>query len=112
MKLVAVTPNRCPMKTSLNLIRLISFLFAVCAAQVAGAATVIWSGQGPDQNWSDAVNWTGGTPAGNIVIFPPAMFPASTNVLGATNNIINQSITVAQLMYMNTNNLFLSGSNA
>src|SRR5579862_3184158 len=35
-------------------------------------------------NWSDAANWSGGTPPGNIVIFPGGPFPATTNTIGAT----------------------------
>jgi autotransporter-associated beta strand protein len=54
-------------------------------------------------NWSDANNWSGGTPPGNIVIFPGAPFPATTNTIGAVNNIVDQTTTIAGLIYNNTN---------
>lgn len=75
--------------------------------QSAQAANVTWNGAdivtNNNYNWSDANNWSGGTPSGNIVIFPSAPFPASTNAAGLTNNIVDQNMTVAGLIYNDTN---------
>ena len=102
------------MKNPSKLIRLSAFLFAASAAQLAGAApvAVTWTGLGTDMTWDNAGNWSGGTPPGNIVIFPAAMFPASTNGVGAVNNIVDANMTIVQLWYINTNALFGSTSNA
>lgn len=85
----------------------IAIMIAAGTDRRASAANVTWSGAGPDQNWSDAANWLGGTPLStNVVIFPAGPFPASTNTPGAINNIVDTSVTIAGLTYANTNGLF------
>jgi fibronectin-binding autotransporter adhesin len=81
-----------------------SILLATQLAKAQGTTT--WSGLGADQNWSTAGNWStsgGSTPPGTTdnVIFGNGAFPASTNVVGATNNIITSSTTVGTLSYLN-----------
>jgi autotransporter-associated beta strand protein len=69
-------------------------------------STVKWTGAdipNGNLNWSDSANWSGGTPPGNIVIFPGGPFPVTTNTIGAVNNIVDQSTTIAGLIYNNTN---------
>lgn len=70
--------------------------------------TTTWSGANiaTDMNWSDAANWTtsgGSTPPGptDSVIFGNGAFPASTNAVGATNNILTTSTSIGALSYLN-----------
>src|SRR5258708_4330761 len=88
---------------------LFSIIMAFClfAGGVAWAAgTTVWVGGGVDQNWSTPGNWTtsgGSTPpaAGDTVVFKGGAFPISTNVLGAVDNIVDASTSVASLVFTN-----------
>lgn len=99
------------MKKMLNLRLSKTAILTAIAAFVFGesapAANVTWTGAdivaNGNYNWSDSANWSGGTPPGNIVIFPNQPFPASTNAPGATNNIVDQSMTVAGVIYNGIN---------
>src|ERR1017187_8265003 len=79
------------------------------AAQWSGAAgTTTWSGAGADKNWSTAGNWFtagGSTPPATAVavVFGVGAFPASTNTVGAINNLVGASTSIAALNYINTN---------
>lgn len=102
------------MSTPKNIKTILSLfcVFAASTAQLAKAAAVTWTGAGSDMTWTNTANWSGGTPPGNTVIFQAFAFPASTNVLGATNNIVNTNMTIAQLWYLNTNGIQGGASNA
>lgn len=92
------------MPSAFRFLTLGAALALLAASQTAQAATVTWSGASTaTMNWSDAANWTGGTPAGNSVVFPSLAFPASTNVQNTVNNIVDTSVSVTGLSYANTN---------
>ena len=76
-------------------------LLSLVAAPLTRAATATWTGAGPDQLWSDAANWSGTTPSGNAVLFPPGAFPVTTNTLGAVNNIVSANLTCTNLTFSN-----------
>jgi autotransporter-associated beta strand protein len=84
-----------------RLFSLLTVTFTLASSQLVRAANVTWSGAGPDMNWSDAANWSGGTPSGNAVIFTAAAFPGSTNAAGLVNNIVDTSTTITGLTYNN-----------
>ena len=69
------------------------------------AQTVVWSGvdaaNSVNTNWSDANNWTGGTPGRgtNVCFFDPGAQGAQ----GVVNNIVNGNTTILSLQYGNTN---------
>lgn len=68
-------------------------------------ATIVWTGTDAiasvNTNWSDANNWSGGTPAAaNNIEF----FDQGTNASqGAVNNIVAADTTILSLQYGNTN---------
>ena len=63
---------------------------------------VIWSGAaGADTNWSNSLNWTGGAPAGNDVLFYD---PGAVSAISNLNNVVDSSTTILSLQYGNTNN--------
>ncbi|MEY4387461.1 MAG: hypothetical protein RLY20_2744 [Verrucomicrobiota bacterium] len=65
------------------------------------AATVSWTGaSGTDTNWSNAANWTGGTPAGNDIKFYIAGAASATNTV---NTVVDTSLTINSLQFANTN---------
>lgn len=69
------------------------------------AQTVAWSGVDAisqvNSNWSDANNWSGGTPRSNALIY---FFDAGTNgARGVANNIVSSNTTIFSLEYGNTN---------
>jgi hypothetical protein len=84
-----------------RLFSLLTVTFTLASSQLVRAANVTWSGAGPDMNWSDAANWSGGTPSGNAAIFTAAAFPGSTNAAGLINNIVDTSTTITGLTYNN-----------
>ena len=69
------------------------------------AQTVVWNGHDAannvSTNWSDAANWTGGTPgpATNIYFFDPG----TNGTQGVVNNIVDGNTTILSLQYGNTN---------
>ena len=72
----------------------------------AGAAFVLvigdkWTGAGGDQNWSNGNNWSLGTaPSGTTgALFDNNAAATST----AVNNVIDSSVTISNLIYLNTN---------
>src|SRR5438105_4024586 len=75
-----------------------------CAAGIGGAlgarwadaATVTWSGAGADQNWATAGDWTGGTPAGNDVVFTVTGAASTANTV---NNIVTTHISINSLTF-------------
>lgn len=74
------------------------------AASPAIAATVVWSGADAvngNTNWSDANNWSGGTPgpANSIYFFDPG----SNASPGTVNNIVDGNTMILFLQYGNTN---------
>jgi autotransporter-associated beta strand protein len=70
------------------------------------AQTIVWSGNDAtnnvNTNWSDANNWTGGTPgpATNICFFNPG----ANGTQDVVNNIVAGNTTILSLQYGNTNN--------
>jgi hypothetical protein len=97
------------MKTSLRNIRsAVGLLAAIAVTQLAGAATIIWSGTNNisvNTNWSRPGNWVGGvapTSTDNVKFFDNgAATPA-----GTTNNVVDAGFggTIGSLQYGNTNN--------
>ncbi len=90
----------------LRALLLASAVLGMCDRSQAGTTT--WTGAGTDQNWSTAGNWStvgGSTPpaASDSVAFGIGAFPASTNIVGAVDNIVSASTTIASLSYVNTN---------
>src|SRR5580693_10287466 len=76
------------------------------AAKSLLAQTVVWSGHDAtntaNTNWSDANNWTGGTPGAAANIY---FFDAGANASqGAVDNIVDGNTTILSLQYGNTNN--------
>ena len=70
------------------------------------AAAVIWSGVDAtgniNTNWSDANNWSGGTPGATTSI---QFFNAgAASAVNSVNNIVDTTTTVLTLQYANTNN--------
>src|ERR1700722_11757317 len=69
------------------------------------AQTVVWSGHDATNNvstnWSDAANWSGGTPgtAANIYFFDPG----ANGMQGVVNSIVDGNTTILSLQYGNTN---------
>lgn len=63
-----------------------------------GQSAVTWSGAGANNNWSTSGNWTGGTPGGNNVFFNNT----DPTTSGTINNIVDQSVTLNALTYVNT----------
>jgi hypothetical protein len=93
-------------KLYLTKIAILAAAVAFGLSQPARAAIVTFTGNdvpNGNLNWSDANNWSGGTPQGNVVVFPAAPFPASTNAADLTNNIVDQSMTISALFYNVTN---------
>ncbi|HSU54212.1 MAG TPA: autotransporter-associated beta strand repeat-containing protein [Candidatus Dormibacteraeota bacterium] len=78
-------------------------LSALCSTCQLANGQSTWSGAGaPVQNWSSALNWSGGLPtSGSTVTFPDGAFPVTTNVQGAVNNIVQSSTTILTLSYNN-----------
>ena len=76
----------------------ITALFSHAAAI---AQNVVWSGNGANLNWSNATNWTGGTPgtATNIYFFDTG----ANGSQGVVNNIVGSNTTIFTLTYGNTN---------
>jgi autotransporter-associated beta strand protein len=76
------------------------------AIQPMLAATVVWSGvdamNNVNTNWSDANNWTGGTPgpAGSILFTNSG----AVTTQGSINNIVDAGNTIMTLQYANTTN--------
>jgi hypothetical protein len=85
---------------------LMAVSFALASSQFVRAANVTWTNAGPDLNWSDGANWSGGIPAGNAVFFNAAPFPGSTNAAGLVNNIVDASTTITGLTYNNYGTAF------
>lgn len=86
---------------------LVSATFLATARVAPAQGTTTWTGANTavDMNWSDAANWTtsgGSTPPGptDSVIFGNGAFPASTNVVGATNSIVTANTTIGALSYL------------
>ncbi len=92
----------------------LTFLLAWMAAPFSHGATVIWTGadaiSNVSSNWSDANNWSGGTPAtaSSIFFFDTGSNPAQ----GAINNIVSGNATVLFLEYGNTNGFHTTQINA
>ncbi len=84
------------------------------AAPFSHGATVIWTGadaiSNVNSNWSDAGNWSGGTPAtaNSIFFFDTGSNPAQ----GGVNNIVSGNTTVLFLEYGNTNGFHTTQINA
>ncbi len=91
------------MKTSVHVLRIIILLVSLLAANTLLAATVTWSGVGADDNWSNPLNWAGGTPAGNTVFFTDEDATGVCGPFGVPNNIVDASVTMQSLRYGNTN---------
>ena len=78
------------------------------------AQTVVWSGTdaigGVNTNWSDASNWTGGTPGPteNIEFFNVGANAAQ----GVVDNIVSANTTILSLQYGNTNGFHTTQINA
>jgi autotransporter-associated beta strand protein len=65
---------------------------AILAASTALAANVIWRATPPTNAFSNASNWSGGTPAGNTIIFSgPSTI---TTVVNDINNLTVTGITI------------------
>lgn len=62
----------------------------------AGATQVTWNSSTPGDVWSAPGNWTGGTRAGNEVLFSG---PGRTSSSATVGNVVDQSITVSSLTY-------------
>ena len=78
------------------------FTGVACAMALSAQAQSTWSGVGADQNWSTAGNWAGGAPGNNsTVTFPDGPFPATTNVQGVVNNIVQSDTTISSLTFNN-----------
>lgn len=80
------------------------YLLGLVAANPAIAATVVWSGADAgngNTNWSDANNWSGGTPGPAISIY--FFDPGSNASPGTVNNIVDGNTTILFLQYGNTN---------
>ena len=97
------TRPRFTAKTSLSL--LLAIITGAAATQLARAQST-WTGAGTDQNWSTAGNWSGIVPNNDAVTFPDGVFPVTTNVQGAVNNIVKASTTISSLTYNNINTNF------
>ncbi len=80
---------------------LVAIAAALAAVDLAHAQS--WSGLGSDQNWSTGNNWVGNAAptSSGAVAFNDGPFPATTNVLGAVNNIVQPSQTIGSLTYAN-----------
>ncbi len=78
-------------------------LTGLLLCQAATAATVTWSGLGPNDNWSTTANWTGGAPADNAVSFIDDDATGVSGPYGTPNNLVDSSVTVQSLRYGNTN---------
>jgi autotransporter-associated beta strand protein len=95
------------MRASLHLLLKTLFLaVALCLPSVRlMAQNVIWSGvdaiANVNTNWSDANNWSGGTPgpATNIYFFDTG----ASGSRGVVNNIVDGNTTIFSLNYDNTN---------
>lgn len=80
-----------------------AFLF-VHIGTTAQAATNVWSGAGGDKLWSNATNWTGAIPdATNDTVFLGTDATGSAGPLGASNNVVDTSLSLRTLSYRNTN---------
>ena len=81
-------------------------LVGCLARQPLAAQTVTWSGQDAaanvSTNWSDANNWTGGTPgpAANVRFFDAG----ASGAKGEVDDICDGNTTILSLQYGNTNN--------
>ncbi|WFB35392.1 autotransporter-associated beta strand repeat-containing protein [Kiritimatiellota bacterium B12222] len=72
--------------------------FWICTS---AQAQVTWTGGAdPDENWSNAGNWSGGTPAGEDVLFDNTDKTASSTA----NSIVNSDMTLSSLSFVNTGN--------
>ncbi len=92
------------MNTSLISLRRVILLTGLLVAKPVLAATIIWSGAdlvSGNTNWSDGLNWTGGTPAGNDLRFYD---PGADATVSNINNIVDGNLTILSLRYGNTNN--------
>jgi len=95
------------MKTTIHSMQSLALFAALLATtQLTNAQTTTWSGLGADLNWSTAGNWTtvgGSIPPGpgDTAVFGNGAAPASTNAVGAVNNIVTASTTLAGLSYIN-----------
>jgi len=84
------------------------------ALQPLLGAQVIWSGadviSNLNTNWSDATNWTGGTPgpSASVVFFDQG----SNGIQGVVNNIVNSNTAISTLQYGNTNGFHATQINA
>lgn len=66
------------------------------APLTAGAATVTWNSSTPGAVWINAGNWSGGTPAGNDVLFTGTGLTASPTTVG---NVVDEDISISSLAY-------------
>jgi hypothetical protein len=65
----------------------------------AQAATVNWTGEGTDNNWSTPDNFGGATPAGQDVVFGDSDRTVQTTV----NSVVDTDVTISSLTFHNTN---------
>ncbi|MDF3130579.1 autotransporter-associated beta strand repeat-containing protein [Kiritimatiellaeota bacterium B1221] len=79
-----------------------SILCAIVSFLACGSARgqVLWTG-GTDDNWSEAGNWSGGTPAGSDVVFNDVDKSSDKDV---TNSIVDSDLTLSSLSFLNTGN--------
>ena len=98
--MITLKLNPFSMKKTLHT-SLVAISAALAAVDLAHAQT--WSGLGADQNWSTGNNWVGNAAptSSGAVAFNDGPFPATTNVLGAVNNIVQSSLTIGSLTYAN-----------
>ncbi|HEY1789231.1 MAG TPA: autotransporter-associated beta strand repeat-containing protein [Verrucomicrobiae bacterium] len=95
-------PQRAP-KTEKRLSIGIGLFLLITTTAIA--QTILWNGHdatnGINLNWSDATNWTGGTPgpATNIEFFDPG----ANSSQGVVNNVVGSNTTILSLDYGNTN---------
>jgi fibronectin-binding autotransporter adhesin len=68
---------------------------------IVSAAPVLWTGAGGNDNWSTAGNWSGGTPAGNEVIFGDSDPTGVSGPFGTANNIVDGNLAISRLSYTN-----------
>jgi len=86
-------------------IRLTAAFGFLLAVQPTIAQTIVWTGLDAisqvNTNWSDANNWTGGTPGSNALVH---FYDSGTNgAPGVPNNIVNTNTTIGSLHYGQTN---------
>lgn len=90
-------------KTLISLLSVVT-LTGLLTVQPLLAATVVWSGADTNTgnfNWSDSLNWSGGTPAlANSIFFnDPGTALAASNI----NNIVDANTSILALKIGNTN---------